>query len=631
MVGEIWAIRGGISVVELYGKNVTLLEGELKRRANANRAYMMRLDRDNLLLNYRLEAGLYTAPYLPKNIHGGWESPTCQLRGHFTGHWLSAAALHYSATGDMEMKGRADYIVNAIAECQQENGGEWAASIPEKYLHWIAGGKAVWAPQYAIHKTFMGLADMAQYAGNAQALEVADNFSKWFLRWSEKFTREQFDDILDVETGGMLEIWAQLYSMTKNDSYLKLMDKYYRVRLFDALLEGKDVLTNMHANTTIPEIIGCALAYEATGKQRWRDIVEAYWNQAVTQRGTYATGGQTCGEIWTPKQEMAARIGMKNQEYCTVYNMMRLAEFIFRWTGEAAYMDYRERNLYNGIMAQSYWHVIPSHGAEDKYPHDGLLTYFLPLQPGARKGWATETEDFFCCHGTLVQSNAQLNRGIYYRQEDSLIVCQYIDSQVAFEFGDTAVTVLQKYDSLAGSFHMSSTSVGKQGFDDTTHEVPNHPDAHVACFQITADKPVKLVLKLRIPTWAKGWELLLNGENIRPSAAEKGFIIIDRVWDKKDSLRLVLPKQITAVPLPGNENMTAFLYGPIVLAGLCDEERTLSLNSKKPEELLTHDNEREWGSWKSTFKVTGQQNGMRFIPLYEVGYERYSVYFPLAH
>lgn len=616
-------------MVGLWGKNVTLMDGELKRRAAANRAYMMRLDRDNLLLNYRLEAGLYTAPYLPKDIHGGWESPTCQLRGHFTGHWLSAAAMHYHVTGDMEVKSRADYMVNAIAECQRENGGEWASSIPEKYLHWIAGGKAVWAPQYAIHKTFMGLVDMARYAGSSQALEVAENFAKWFLRWSENFSRELFDDILDVETGGMLEIWVQLYSITKNDVYPKLMDKYYRSRLFDALVEGRDVLTNMHANTTIPEILGCALAYEVTGNQRWRDIVEAYWDQAVTQRGTYATGGQTCGEIWTPKNEMAARTGTKNQEYCTVYNMMRLAEFLFRWTGEAAYMDYWERNLYNGIMAQSYWHGIPSHGAENKYPHDGLLTYFLPLSPGARKGWATETEDFFCCHGTLVQSNAQLNRGIYYLRDDSLIVCQYIDSIAEFECGDTTVTVLQKRDHLAGSFHMGSSSTGRQGFDDTTHEVPHNPDAHIACFQVSAGKPVKLALKLRIPTWTNGWSLHLNGEDIRPDAEERGFVTISRVWDPKDSLRLVLPKRITAVPLPGDENTVAFLYGPTLLAGLYGEERSLRLNGKKPEELLAHDNEREWGSWKSTFKITGQQRGMRFIPLYEVGYERYCVYFPL--
>ena len=88
--------------------------------------------------------------------------------------------------------------------------------------------------------------------------------------------------------------------------------------------------------TTIPEILGAARAWEVTGNDRWRAIVEAYWHQAVTARGYFATGGQTCGEIWTPPHEQAARLGDKNQEHCTVYNMMRVADYLLRWTGEAA-------------------------------------------------------------------------------------------------------------------------------------------------------------------------------------------------------------------------------------------------------------------------------------------------------
>ncbi len=60
----------------------------------------------------------------PKDIHWGWESPTCQLRGHFLGHWLSAAAFQAVNTGDREMRGKADGIVHELARCQQENGGE---------------------------------------------------------------------------------------------------------------------------------------------------------------------------------------------------------------------------------------------------------------------------------------------------------------------------------------------------------------------------------------------------------------------------------------------------------------------------------------------------------------------------
>lgn len=614
---------------EIWGQNVTLRDGGLIRRGNANRAYMMRLNRENLLLNYYLEAGLFTAPFLPEGIHGGWESPTCQLRGHFTGHWLSAAALHYYATGDAEVKARADYIVDELEKCQRENGGQWAGSIPEKYLHWIAQGKSVWAPQYALHKTLMGLADMAEYAGSEQALRVAGNFARWFAQWADGFSREAFDDILDYETGGMLEIWAQLYEMTRDDLYPDLMARYYRGRFFDPLLQGQDVLTNMHANTTIPEVIGCARAYDVTGEPRWREIVEAYWEQAVCQRGSYATGGQTCGEIWTPKNELAARLGGKNQEYCTVYNMMRLAGFLFRWTGEARYAEYCELNLYNGIMAQSYWQGNPANGEVWDHPDHGLLTYFLPLAPGSVKNWASETQAFFCCHGTLVQSNAQLGRGIYYQDDDGLYVCQYLDSEASFTVRGQSVSLSQTRDTLAGSFHLESTSDAKQGVSATTTLVPHNPDAHIACFTFHAGDSVTFTLRLRVPEWAEGWQLHLNGERIEPDSIQNGFALLHRVWSKADVLRFVLPMHIVAVPLPDEPAKVAFRYGPVLLAGRCGNEPRLYLKPEQtPADLLAHDNEREWASWKSTFRITGQPNGIQLAPLYEIGYEPYTVYFP---
>lgn len=49
------------------------------------------------------------------------------------------------------------------------------------------------------------------------------------------------------------------------------------------------------------KFIGCAAVYEATKITRYRDIVLAYWKCAVTDRGYFVTGGQTNGEIWTPK------------------------------------------------------------------------------------------------------------------------------------------------------------------------------------------------------------------------------------------------------------------------------------------------------------------------------------------
>ena len=181
---------------------VRLLDSIFKRRFNLNRRYLMDLRSGNLLQNHYMEAGLWGPRVRPEGCHWGWESPTCELRGHFLGHWLSAAARVYGSTGDAEIKGKADWIVAELARCQVENGGEWAGSIPERYLGWVARGKRVWAPHYTLHKTLMGLCDMAAYAGNEQALDILVKWAGWFLRWTSQFSRQELDEILDVETGG---------------------------------------------------------------------------------------------------------------------------------------------------------------------------------------------------------------------------------------------------------------------------------------------------------------------------------------------------------------------------------------------------------------------------------------------
>jgi DUF1680 family protein len=565
----------------------------------------MSLRSDNLLQNYYMEAGLWGPRTRSEDYHEGWESPTCQLRGHFLGHWLSAAARIYASTGDVEVKGKADRIVSELARCQEENGGEWVGSIPEKYLDWIARGKKVWAPQYTLHKTLMGLYDMVAYVGNDQALDIMVKWAKWFHRWTGQFSRGEMDDILDVETGGMLEAWADLYGITGKQEHLDLVHRYDRPRLFDRLLAGDDPLTNRHANTTIPEAHGAARAYEVTGEERWREIVEAYWRCAVTNRGTFCTGGQTSGEIWAPPFEIAARLGDKNQEHCVVYNMMRLANYLLRWTGDVTYADYIERNLYNGILAQ-------------QHPETGMVAYFLPLQAGARKIWGTPTDDFWCCHGSLVQAHTLHNAYVYYEDEEGLAVCQYVPTKLEWKWDGVPVTVRQVNDSE------SSTGRPREA-DGSVHR----PKRWVIELSIRCEQPVAFALKLRLPWWLSGEaHILVNGEPETITTGASSFHAIQRMWHD-DTVRVELPKALSTCPLPDEPGMVAFMDGPVALAGLCDEERMLYGDKDKPETMLTADDEREWATWKPGYRTRNQERGFRFVPLYDICDERYTVYFPV--
>ena len=609
---------------ELNGASVKLSEGGLLQREAANQAYLMKLKTDYLVRNYELEAGRYSGRGHDPEAFDGWEDPSCQLRGHFLGHWLSAAALRYQETGDPELLGKTETILSRLALCQRDNGGEWVCPIPEKYLHWIGAGKDVWAPQYNIHKLLMGLVDVYRLMKLEQALTIADKLADWFDRWSASYTREQFDQILDVETGGMLEVWADLLEITGHAKYRALLERYDRRRLFDSLLEGRDVLTNMHANTTIPEVLGCARAFEVTGEERWYRIVERYWQCAVTDRGTFATGGQTQGEVWTPMRKMKARLGDKNQEHCTVYNMIRLAEFLFRHTKDPAYMHYIEYNVQNGLLAQAYWRGTPWNG----HPGNGLLTYFLPMKAASRKDWAGETDSFFCCHGTMVQANAAWNRRMFYLDQDDLYITMYADAEATFELHGHTVRVAIRQDHMNGSLMTSSENNALQTVNETASAYANKPDHRRYVITLQADAPTKMAVLLRIPDWiTRAATVSVNGADAQKVSDTGRFVRLERAWLVGDQITVDLPVGLRFVPLPDDPQTGAFRYGADVLAGITDQERILFLESDRPEEELSVDTEREWGTFLTRYRTENQDPGISFCKLNEIGYQPYQIYF----
>lgn len=590
---------------------VKLLPGLFQEREALDRGYLMSLKNENLLQNHYMEAGLWNPNAKPEGCHWGWESPTSPLRGEFLGHWLSAAAKLYQATGDMEVKSKADSIVAELERCQKANGGEWVASIPEKYLEWALQGRkgdaAPGVPHYVIHKTLMGLWDMYEFAGNQQAFRILLNFAKWFERWTDPISPQEMDGLLDFETGGMLEIWANLYGETRLPEHLKLMRRYERHNLFDRLLAGEDPLTNMHANTTVPEVLGAARVYEVTGEERWKQIVEAYWRCAVTNRGPFCTGGSDSGEIWCPPGRQAARLGQKTHEHCVTYNMVRLAEFLFRWTGDAVYADYMERNIDNGILSQQNYLT-------------GMPAYYLPLEPGAQKVWGTPTETFWCCHGSVAQAHTAYESYIYYQTEEGVALNQYIPSELVWNRDGGCVKITQEIDGQAGNTQeLSHLNAGST----------ERPRSIRINLTVDCEQPSEFTLNVRIPWWvSKSPAISINGESLSGSLAPSSYCRIHRTWNH-DRISIEFPKSLTLYPLTDQPDMAAFMDGPIVLAGLCDGERTLYGDRSKPESFLRPIDERHWVFWQPEYITQNQNENFRFMPLYLVTDEKYTVYFPI--
>jgi DUF1680 family protein len=581
--------------------NVTLLPGLFRDRRELTRAYLLRLKTDDILQNHLLEAGVRIDKPL-EQMHQGWESPHCQLRGHFAGHWLSAASHFAAVDQDPLLTGRVSEIVQGLKHCQELNHGEWVGSIPEKYFDILAEGKPIWSPQYTLHKTMMGLFDAYSYLHNTNALLVDQNSADWFVRWTSSLIQDGRSHVIyDGEAAGMLELWANLYGATRDPRYLTLASRYAMPDLFRQLLAGADPLTDNHANASIPWIQGAARLYEVTGDPRYRQIVETFWKQGVENRGMFATTGNNAGEFWIPPGQFGRFLGNRTQEHCTVYNMIRVAQYLLRWTGDSRYADYIERALYNGILAQ-----------QNRYT--GMVSYFLPLQPGAKKDWGTETHDFWCCHGTMVQAQAMYEELIYYTAPDGVAVSQFIPSQATLEIPGGKVRITQTFDTAGARSDFTNQA-------DITHTTIE--------LNLAPDQEREWTLRVRQPAWATApGTITVNGTPVSASVSRNGFLEIRRTWTAAQ-VKVTFSKQVTREPLPGDKQRFALLDGPIVLAALANKEPELSQSSEVlPQYEHQYLDGREWKL--GHYLVHARDGTVAVKPLYEIADESYCVYFASA-
>lgn len=595
-------------------ENIRLLPGLFRERAAVNRQYLLELDAQCLLQNYYLEAGIILPglqvvddPAAAK-LHWGWEAPICQLRGHFLGHWMSAAAMTVATENDRELRARLEYILDELDRCRELNGGRWIGPFPEKYFGRLERNEYIWSPQYTMHKTLMGLYHSALYAGMGKALTILGYAADWYLEWTEKMERVNPHAVYSGEEGGMLEVWAGLYQLTGDPRYLTLAERYSHPSIFDKLAAGMDPLSNSHANASIPWAHGAAKMYEVTGEEKWLTAACRFWDCAVEKRDAYCTGGQNAGEFWVPPRLNGRFLGTRNQEFCTVYNMVRLAEYLLRFTGDARYGDYIEKNLYNGFLAQ-----------QNKLT--GMPTYFLPMAAGSRKKWGSKTRDFWCCHGTMVQAQTLYPALCFYGAADGLAVSQYIPVSCDWTYDGVKVRLEQATD---------MKYYNDQAFFD------ENDDSQMSRWRmkltVRTERPVAFTLYLRVPGWAANRpEVTVNGEVVETGAVENGWLKLRRVWGR-DTVSVFFPAALTLSRLPDQPDMAAVLEGPIVLAGLRGTDSGLRIDPEQPGKTLAVSMEHTYDTFpwqQSTYRTLGQPENFTLKPLYDITDEAYTLYFTL--
>jgi DUF1680 family protein len=509
-------------------QDVRLLDGPFKQAMQLDQQFLLSLDPDRLLHNFRVTAGL---PAAAKPL-GGWEAPDVELRGHAVGHYLSALALMYAATGDDRFKARADLMVAALATVQDAEAKRfhpgYLSAFPEEFFDRVEARQKVWAPYYTIHKIMAGLVDAHELCGNARALDIVTKMADWVKFRVDRISDEQQQAALGTEHGGMNEVLANIYAATGNAEYLRVAHKFDHKAIFDPLLRHEDPLNGLHANTQFPKIIGAAREYELTGDVKYRDIATFFWDRVVHHR-SFVTGGNSDGEAFFPEEQFSHHLGPSSAETCNTYNMLKLTRHIFEWSPTAEAMDYYERGLFNHILA-----------SQD--PETGMVIYYCPLRPGAWKSFSTPEDSFWCCVGTGMENHTKYGDTIYFHDDRSLYVNLFIPSEVTWK--EKGLVVRQE---------------------------TRFPDEETTHLTIRTAEPARLVLRVRYPSWARsdqsGMTVTINGKPEAVGSNRGSYTAIDREWKNGDRVDIRLPMTLHTEAMPDDPHVIAVMYGPIVLAG----------------------------------------------------------------
>ncbi len=569
----------GVSAFAFPLSAVSLLDSPFRQNMTRTQAYLTFIDADRLLHTFRINAGLGSNAA----ACGGWEAPGVELRGHSTGHVMSALAQSYANTGDGGHKAKLDYLVGELAKCQARAGAMgfhtgYLSAYPESFIDRVEARQPVWAPYYTLHKIMAGLLDAYLLAGNAQALTVLTGMASWVKFRMDRLNYAQQQGTLTNEFGGMNEVLTNLYQVTGDGNHLATAQCFDHAEIYDPLAANTDRLAGYHANTQIPKMIGAIREYHASGTTRYRDIASNFWN-IVTGHHTYVIGGNSNSEHFAAPDRIAGELSDSTCETCNTYNMLKLTRQLF-FTDPArgaSYLDYYERALYNQILGQ-----------QDPRSAHGFVAYFIPLRAGGIRTYSNDYNDFTCDHGTGMESNTKYADTIYAYAGNILYVNLFIPSELRWP--GRGITIRQ----------------------ETTF-----PQSATTRLTVTAGSG-QISMRLRIPSWTSGATLTVNG-SAQPSPGTGMYVTIDRTWMTGDVVELTLPMALRTERAPDNAAVQAACYGPVVLAGAYGSTNLSTLPTLDPASIKATSTPLRFTANASTGAVT-------LMPFSDVYGQRYSVY-----
>lgn len=583
---------------------------------------------------------------------GVWDSKDTKLRGHGTGHYLTAIAQAYAGTGyDKALQAnfaqKMEVMVNTLYELSQLSGkprtpggphvsdpaavpvgagkstydsdlsdagirtdyenwgtGFISAYPPDQFIMLEQGAKyggqknQIWAPYYTLHKILAGLMDIYEVSGNKKALDIASGMGDWvYARLSKVPTDtliKMWNTYIAGEFGGMNEAMARMYRITGKPNHLKTAQLFDNIRVFFG--------DTQHAHGLAKNV---DLFRGLHANQHIPQVVGSIETYRATNNPAYY---KIADNFWYKMvNDYMYSIGgvagarNPNNAECFIAEPGTLYENGFSAGGQNETCA-----TYNLLKLTSDLFLFDQRGELMDYYERGLYnhilasvaentpanTYHVPLRPGSIKQFGNPNmTGFTCCNGTAIESSTKLQNSIYFKSKDdqALYVNLYVPSTL--QWTERNVTVEQ------------TTSFPKE--DQT---------------RLTIRGSGKFDVNVRVPGWAtKGFFVKINGKEQKLKATPGSYLKISRTWKDGDVIALTMPFEFHLDPVMDQPNIASLFYGPVLLAAQETEARKewrkITLDADDISKSIQGDPK------QLQFTI----DGVTFKPFYDT-YGRHSVY-----
>lgn len=540
--------------------NVELLDSPFRvQRDETIELYLKTPATDDILKPAREKAGIPTdADGMP-----GW--------GPSIGQYLGSYAKLYKGTGDERLKQKCMEVFHGWVECA------------EKCDAILNHGT------YMYEKMVGGFMDMYEFMG-------CDEVLPWLRKLTDRAiqnfdTTIPRDGLQDHRMKGQIE-WYTLpenlyraYQLTGEELYKNYADEWIYTEVWGKLREGNDKIGPRHAYSHVNSLSSAARAYMVSEDEKYLETIKKAY-EIITTKHTFATGGYGPAETlfgedpgylgnslistWDSHYKQGEGVVYKNfaggmvarsdpwgscEVSCCSWAVFKICNYLMKLTGDAHYGEWAERILINGTLGQP---PITKKGQ--------ALYYASYFADGAIKSYDDRRlqhlgQNFVwvCCTGTFPQDVAEYANMICYMDNGDPCISQFIPAKISFTKNDVPVILTSDAD---------------------------FPKEHQAHFIVEAKAKVSFALRIRVPAWANGENVvLINGQKVDVSCIPGTWMVLEREWADGDEVTIELPYRLYFKEVdPQHSNVVALMYGPLVLA--CDEMTVLVGDREHPEDWI---------------------------------------------